>query len=234
MYYHTMGYPQDLGKFRIGKAFSRAAHITKTSFQPKKILGAIGSVTAGFFTAGLGPALAPKLFSANSSTMKSLGMGVVAIVAVAGAVVMAPAIAGALGPTFSSGAALAGKAVTGMTTFMSAWKKLSPAKAQQLSSELTPQQVADIESGKAQLTENGVEYGNQVAMPGSLMVQGQNVPLAPWETPRSPLADLGPSAPGGGRTSEAGLIGGLSPLLIGLMIGVPVIMQLVFKDRGIR
>jgi len=222
MYFHQSVGSSELGKFRFkpGKALKRAVKITKTSFQPKKIFGAIGSVTAGVFTAGLGPALAPKLFSANSSTMKSLGMGVTAIVVAAGAVVMAPAIAGILGPTLSSGATLAGKAVTGMQTFMTAWNKLTPKKAQELASELTPQQVADIETGKAQLTEQGVSYAGDQA-PGSLRVQGQLVPEG-----------YGSEGGASARSDGQGRIPSLSGIDPLYMLGGGVLLFLLMQKRN--
>lgn len=172
-YYHQMS--GDALGFKFKKAFSRITKITKTSFQPKKIMGALASVTATVATGGLGPLIAPKIFSANSATMRSLGMAMTAIAVVAGAVVLGPAIAGALGPMLTSAAAMAGKAVTGMTTFMKAFNMLSPQKQQQMSTELTPEQIADVELGKAQLTEQGIDYSSNQA-PGSLRVQGEMVP----------------------------------------------------------
>jgi hypothetical protein len=221
-----------LGKgFNPIKAITRAVHFTPTSFQPKKIFGAIGSFTGTVLTGGLGPIIAPKVFSANSATMKTLGMATTAIAVVAGAVVLGPAIAATLGPTLSSAAGLAGKAVTGLTGFMGAFNKLSPAQRQQQAAQLTPQQVADVEQGRATFDPNTgqLTYGNQQP-PGSLMVQGQPVPLTPtWQPSGSPATDFGPS--GAPRLAEAGMFGGLSPVMLGAMIGIPLVVQLLLKER---
>jgi hypothetical protein len=218
-----------LGKgFNPIKAVKRLVTITPTSFQPKKIMGAIGSLAATTATMGLGPIIAPKVFSASSSTMKTLGMATTAIAVVAGGIVLGPAIAATLGPMLSTAAGLVGKAVTGMTVFSKAFNMLSPAKRQELAPQLTPQQIADVESGRAQLTEQGLMYvPTDQQPPGSLMVQGQpgNVP---WQPAPSPM-DFGPSAPARGGISEAGMFGGLSPMTLGLMIGIPLIVQLLLK-----
>jgi hypothetical protein len=223
-----------LGKgFNPVKAVTRLVHITPTSFQPKKIMGAIGSITATVATGGLGPIIAPKIFSASSDTMKTLGMATTAIAVVAGGVVLGPAIAASMGPMLSSAAGLVGKAVTGMTVFAKAFNLLSPAKRQELAPQLTAQQIADIESGKAQLTEQGLMYVPTDQQPGSLMVQGQpgNIPYQPpWQPAPSPM-DFGPSAPQGGGVAQAGMFGGLSPMTLGLMIGVPLLVQLLLKER---
>lgn len=184
-------------RFKPFKALQRVTKITKTSFQPKKIFGAIGSLTATIATGGLGPIIAPKVFSASSATMKQLGMAISAIAVVAGGVVLGPAIAGALGPMLSSAAAMAGKAVTGMTVFTKAFNMLSPGKREQMATELTPQQIADVELGKAQLTEQGVDYSGYQA-PGSLKVQGEMIPvgygstLAPLPLQNQPTGGIDP------------------------------------------
>jgi hypothetical protein len=222
-----------LGKgFNPVKAVKRLVHITPTSFQPKKILGAIGSITATVATGGLGPIIAPNIVSANSEGMKILGGVATAIGIGAGAIVLGPMIAPTLGPMLSSAAGLVGKTVTGLTGFMSAFNRLKPQQQQQAAQSLTAQQIADIEQGRATFDPNTGQlvYGQA---PGSLMVQGQpgNIPYQPpWQPAPSPM-DFGPSIPGGGRTSEAGMFGGLSPMTLGLMIGVPLLVQLLLKER---
>jgi hypothetical protein len=217
MYYHNYpAFDGGLGfRFRPFKALKRAATITKTSFQPKKIFGAIGSLVAGTATFGLGPMLAPKVFSANSKTMKSLGMAVSAIALVAGAVVLGPAIAGALGPMMSSAAGMAGKAVGGMQVFTKAFNMLSPRKREQLATELTPQQIADVELGKAQLTEQGIDYSTYQA-PGSLKVQGEMVPMG--------YGSEGGAAPQAVRQGAS--LGGIDPIYL---IGGGALLFLMMK-----
>lgn len=215
-----------LGKgFNPIKAITRAVHFTPTSFQPKKLFGALGSLTATVATGGLGPIIAPKVFSASSKTMKQLGMATTAIAVVAGGVVLGPAIAASLGPMLSSAAGMLGKAVTGMSVFTKAFSMLSPQARQQQASQLTPQQIADIESGRAQLTNQGVVYP-QTQPPGSLMVQGQpgNVPYQPPSQ-----FDFGPSVSQPTGVAEAGILGGMSPVVLGLMIGVPLLVQFMMK-----
>jgi len=216
----TIGDDTDgLGKgFKPVKAIQRAVHITPTSFQPKKIFGAIGSITSTVATGGLGPIIAPKVFSANSATMKTLGMGITAIGVAAGAVVFGPAIAASLGPVFSSAAGMLGKAVTGMTGFMGAFNKLSPQKRSEQASQLTAQQIADIERGDARLTEQGVRYDTGQA-PGSLRVQDQMVPEGYGSSPASyPPA-------------QAQTAGGIDPtyLLIG---GAALVGMVMLQKRG--
>lgn len=215
MYYHQMS-GSELGKFRFrpGKALKRFTTVTKSSFKFKNIMGALGSLTATVATGGLGPIIAPKVFSASSATMKTLGMGITAIAIVAGAVVLGPAIAGALGPMLSSAAAMAGKAVTGMTVFTKAFNLLSPQKQQQMSTELTPQQIADVEQGKAQLTEQGLNYDAQP--PGSLKVQGEMVPAGYGDDPSS----LAPS----GQPRQS--VGGIDPVY--LMAGGGALLLAMF------
>lgn len=82
---------EGLGGFNIGKMFSRMVHITPRSFQPKNIFGAMASVTGTVLTAGLGPALAPKIFSAHSKTMQTAGTVMAAVGAAAGAAALLPA-----------------------------------------------------------------------------------------------------------------------------------------------
>ena len=215
MYYHN--YPAIDGglgfkfRFRPFKAIQRITKITKTSFQPKKIFGAIGSLTATIATGGLGPIIAPNVFSASSKTMKTLGMAVSAIAVVAGGVVLGPAIAASLGPMLSSAAAMVGKAVGGMQVFTKAFNMLSPGKRQQMASELTPQEIADVETGKAQLTEQGVDYGG-----GSLRVQGQVVPQGYGED--------GGTAPQAGRQGAS--LGGIDPIYL---IGGGALLFLMMK-----
>ncbi|MGH9932314.1 MAG: hypothetical protein ACREA9_24190 [Pyrinomonadaceae bacterium] len=215
-----------LGKgFNPLKAVKRAVTFTKTSFQPKKIFGAIGSVTGTMLTGGLGPIIAPKVFSANSQTMKTLGIATTGIAIAAGAVVLGPAIAASLGPTFKSAADMLGKGVDQLTGFMGAFNKLQPAQQQQQASQLTAQQIADVDAGRARFnpTTGELMYYQQQP-PGSLMVQGQPVP--PGYTGLEP----GP-APGVLRPAEAGMMGGLSPMMLGVMIGIPLVVQLLLKER---
>lgn len=208
-------------RFRPFKALQRVTKITKTSFQPKKIFGAIGSLVATVGTFGLGPIIAPGVFSASSKTMKSLGMAITAIAIVAGAVVLGPAIAGALGPVLAKGAALAGKAVGGMKVFTKAFNMLSPGKRQQMASELTPEQVSDVELGKAQLTEQGINYDGYQA-PGSLRVQGEMVPAGYGNDPSS----LMPS----GQLRQS--TGGIDPLyLIAGGGGLLLVMLMMNQNR---
>lgn len=232
MYFHSASYEHDLGKFGFKpfKALKRAVTITPSSFKLKNIMGAIGSVTATVATGGLGPIIAPKIISANSSAMRTLGIATTAIAAVAGAVVLGPAIAASLGPTLSSAAGMLGKGVETLTGFFGAFNKLSPQQQQQQAGQLTAQQIADVEQGRATFDPNTgtLTYGSQQA-PGSLMVQGQNVPLSPWQPSGSPASDFGPSAPEGSRVAEAGMLGGMSPIALGLMIGVPLLVQFLSK-----
>lgn len=215
MYYHQYVGSSELGKFRFrpGKALKRFTKITPSSFKLKNIMGALGSLTATVATGGLGPIIAPKVFSASSSTMKTLGMAVTAIAVVAGGVVLGPAIAASLGPMLSSAAGILGKAVTGMGVFTKAFNMLSPGKREQMASELTPQQIADVEVGKAQLTEQGLSYDNQA--PGSLRVQGEMVPQG--------YGDVPVNTPG--RQSS----GGIDPLY--LMAGGGVLLFAMFMMK---
>lgn len=221
MYYHQM-HGDELGfRFRPFKALKRFTKITKTSFQPKKIFGAIGSLVGNVATFGIGSLIAPKVFSANSKTMKTLGMAVSAIAVVAGAVVMGPAIAAALGPMMSSAAGMVGKAVTSMGTFTKAFNMLSPNKRVEMSSQLTPQQIADVELGKAQLTEQGIDYSSYQA-PGSLRVNGQMVPAGYGSDPSS----LSPS--GSPRQS----IGGIDPVYLAVGGGgLLLVMMMMNQNR---
>lgn len=114
----------DLEGFNIGKMFKRMVTVNKNSFKMRNIMGTIGSVVGTIATGGLGPALAPKTFSAHSSAMvvtgsmiggggilpsiapKAFGLtskeaGIVrgitgAAAAIAGGVMFAPAIGGAV------------------------------------------------------------------------------------------------------------------------------------------
>jgi len=71
--------------FDVGKMFTRMFTFKKNSFKFSNIMGAIGSAASFAGTFGLSSALAPKTFSAHSSTMKKVGMGVAAAAAAAGA-----------------------------------------------------------------------------------------------------------------------------------------------------
>lgn len=227
MYAHNYpAYDGGLGfRFRPFKALQRATKITKTSFQPKKIFGAIGSLAANIATFGAASIIAPKVFSANSKTMKMLGMAVSAIALVAGAVVLGPAIAGALGPMFTSAAGMAGKAVGGMQVFTKAFNMLSPGKRVQLASQLTPREIADVELGKAQLTEQGVDYSSYQA-PGSLKVQGEMVPSGYGSDPSS----LSPSSllPSG-QTRQS--TSGIDPMYLALGGGGLLLVMMMMKQN---
>lgn len=206
-----------LGKgFKPFKALKRAVTFTPTSFQPKKLFGALGSLVGTTATFGLGPIIAPKVFSANSKTMKSLGMAATAVAVVAGGVVFGPAIVASIGPTLSSAAGLAGKAVTGMTGFFKAFNALSPGARQAQAGQLTPQQIADIEAGRAQLTEQGVVY-QQPAPPGGSYELSPQLPA--------------PIGPEGQPVAEAGMFGGMSPMTIGLLIGAPLVFTLLTREK---
>ena len=219
MYAHTHSYgPQTLGKFRFrpGRAIKRASKITKTSFQPKKIFGAIGSVVANVYTFGAASILAPKVFSANSKTMKMLGMAVSAIAVVAGAVVLGPALAASMGPMLSSAAGMAGKAVTGMSTFMSAFNKLAPKKQQELSQSLTAEQIAAIEQGKLDIN----TLGSQIPTPASSSYE--SIPVRSQEP--------GQEMSQGSQAMQAGMFG-MSPMM--LMIGGATLLGVfLFQRKG--
>ena len=84
--------------------FSRMVHFTPRSFQPKNILGAVASGTLGVMSLGLTSALAPKLFSAHSKTMQTVGkIGAIVGGTIAGGVGIS-AVAPGLLPTIGSGA----------------------------------------------------------------------------------------------------------------------------------
>lgn len=102
-----VGLGEDLSGFHIGKMFKNLVKITPRSFQPKNIFGAIGSAAAFTSTMGMSSALAPKLFSAHSKTMKIAGM---AVAAVAGTVLTGGALATAF-PALGAGIASAGSAI---------------------------------------------------------------------------------------------------------------------------
>ena len=219
-----------LGKgFHPFKAITRAVHFTPSSFKLKNIMGAIGSVTATTATFGLGPLLAPKVFSANSKTMQTVGMATTAIAVVAGAVVLGPALAPGLGSMLSSAATMAGKVVTGMTGFMGAFNRQSPERQQELSNQLSPQQIADIEAGRLSIDQVGTP---QVTPAGSSFI-----PMAPsssdWSGSRyTPGAgtseDLGPDGQPGSKRVEASMFGDLSPtmlLVLGVSIVVPILLS---------
>lgn len=70
--------------FDIGKMFTRMFTFKPSSFKPSNIMGAIGSAVSFAGTFGLSSALAPKTFSAHSTTMKQVGMGVTAAAAAVG------------------------------------------------------------------------------------------------------------------------------------------------------
>jgi hypothetical protein len=231
-----------LGKgFNPIKAITRAVHITPSSFKLKNIMGAMASVTAGVATAGLGPMLAPKVFSANSSTMKTLGMAEAAIGLVAGGVVLAPSIAATMGPMLSSAAGLAGKAVTGLTGFFNVFNKLTPQQRQQQAGQLTAQQIADVDAGRARFDPTtgqlvyGAGFGPQPLFPGSDPRYNPGYESTPISQQYNPSANggFGPnvSAPGGSGIAEAGMLGGMSPIALGLMIGVPLVIQFLTKKK---
>ena len=71
--------------FNIGKMFNRMFTFRKGSFKFGNIMGALGSGVSNLMTFGAASAFAPKTFSAHSSTMKKVGMGVAATAAAAGA-----------------------------------------------------------------------------------------------------------------------------------------------------
>lgn len=98
--------------FNIGKMFNRMFTFRKGSFKPGNIMGAIGSAVSFVGTAGLSSALAPKTFSAHSSVMKKVGMGVSAAAATVGAAYGAGALAGGTGgflSTVGTGVSVIGK-----------------------------------------------------------------------------------------------------------------------------
>ena len=206
-------------RFRPMKAIKRIGTITKTSFQPKKILGAVASLTATIVTGGLGPMIAPKIFSANSKTMQSLGYGMAAIAVVAGAVVLGPALAASMGPMLSSAAGMVGKAVTGMSTFMGAFNKLAPKKQEELSRTLTAEQIAAVENGQLNLD----SLGSMQATPASTSLD--TIPV------RSNQADFGQPLQQGGPM-QAGMMGGIDPMM--LMIGGATLLGVFLFQRKAR
>ena len=102
-----VGLGEDLSGFNIGKMFKNMFHVTPRSFQPKNIFGAIASGTIGVATLGMSSALAPKVFSAHSKTMKTVGMiGTIAAGAVTGGVFLAPLLPAIGGIASSAGGGL--------------------------------------------------------------------------------------------------------------------------------
>lgn len=99
-----IGLGEDLSGFNIGKMFKNFIHITPRSFQPKNILGAVASGTIGVMTLGMSSALAPKLFSAHSKTMMTVGkVGAIVGGTIVGGVALSAAAPGLL-TTIGSGA----------------------------------------------------------------------------------------------------------------------------------
>ena len=99
-----VGLGEDLSGFNIGKMFKNFVKITPRSFQPKNIFGAIASGTIGVATLGMSSALAPKLFSAHSKTMQTVGkIGAIVGGTIAGGVGIA-AVAPGLLTSIGSGA----------------------------------------------------------------------------------------------------------------------------------
>ena len=105
----------ELDGFNIGKMFKNAIKFTPRSFQLKNVLGTIGSGMANVFTLGMASAIAPKVFSAHSKTMRAVGTGVVAVAAVAGAVATGGALLAATAPAVGTGTAAATGAVAAGT-----------------------------------------------------------------------------------------------------------------------
>lgn len=97
------------GLFKIGKMFSRMAKIKKSSFKPKNILGAIGSVGMTSMTLGL----APKISSAKSKYSRIMGIATLAVVT--GGAVAAALPAGAMAAAGTSIAGGASSLWGGMT-----------------------------------------------------------------------------------------------------------------------
>jgi len=137
--------------FNIGKAISRAVTVTKTSFQPKNILGAIGSVAANIVTFGAASVFAPKTFGAHSKTMKQVGIGVLAAVAVVGGVVAGPIILAAIGPAMSSAVTMLGTAGSGLMGVASKFGNFfrsKPVEVQTaIAQNITPEQIVGLEQG---------------------------------------------------------------------------------------
>jgi hypothetical protein len=102
-----------LDGINIGKMFNRMFTFKPSSFKFKNIMGAVGSGFTNFMTLGAASAFAPKTFSAHSTAMKQVGMGVSAAAAAAVGVT-----AGAsLGPGLWTAAKTAGSALyTGVKT----------------------------------------------------------------------------------------------------------------------
>ena len=218
--YYQVGDSQELGRFRIGKMFKRLVHVTPTSFQPKKIMGAMASLTSAIVTGGLGPIIAPKVFSANSKTMQTLGLGMTAIGAAAGAVVLGPAIAAKLGPTLSNAGSLLGKGADFFGSPMSLFNRFfggkTQAEQQQIAETITAPQIAGIEQGT--INPNTL-YPSQVAAP---------MLPAPIMTDTQAYGD-GQKAP---ALVEAGMFG-MSPSTVAYLalIGVGLVL---FKQPQLR
>ena len=221
--FHEWGDDGQIG-FKFKKMFKRLVHVTPRSFQPKKILGAIASLTATVATGGLGPMIAPKIFSANSKTMQSLGYGMAAVAVVAGAVVLGPALAASMGPMLSSAAGMVGKVVTGMTGFMGAFNKLAPEKQQELSQSLTAEQIAAIENGQLDIN----SLGTRTATPSGTAYEPTG---SDWSGSRY-TPGQGTDVPQGGRPlAQADMFGGISPMM--LMVGGATLLGVfLFQKKG--
>lgn len=142
--------------FNPFKAIKRAVTFKKTSFRPKNLFGAVGSVGVNLATLGAASTFAPKMFSANSKTMQKVGMGfsaaALAAGAVVGGVVAAPVIGsalGAMGSAVAGAAGIVGKSAVGIMsgTFGRFVGSRPPHEQQLIANSITPEIIAGIDQG---------------------------------------------------------------------------------------
>ena len=228
-YYYWMepGATDQLGGFfdNIGGMFKRMVKFTPKSFTPGNIYKGFVNTTLTTITGGAYQLL-PK------SLKKSVyDIGKIAIPVVAGgvlAVTAGPAVMGILGPKLTMAAGILGKTAKAVGgPLLGLLNKLPQNKQAEVAQQVTPQDIAYMESTQ-QIPPYLKPYFDAMAQ------QTFNPPPTPYgSSGAASLYDPSVLQPPTEPTEpvQAGMLGGLSPVTLGLLVGVPLLFYVIGGNK---
>lgn len=220
-YFSHPGANPALGGFfdNVGNMFTRMVKFTPKSFTPGNIYKGFVNTTLTVATAGAYQVLPKNL----KKTVYEVGK--IAIPVVAGgvvAVMAGPAVMGILGPKLAAAGGLLGKAAGAVGgPLFNVLGKFTGAQQAQIAQQVTPEQIAQMErTGQIPPELQALlNHAAAAALPSS--------GAASLYDPGAMAAREMEAA----RTAQAGLFGELSPITLGLLIGVPAVFFL-FSQSG--
>lgn len=223
-YFAGPGNDAELGGFfdGLGNMFKRMVKFTPKSFTP-------GNLYKGFINTTLGVASGGLIYALPKNIRKSIyNVGKIAVPVIAagvGAYYLGPSVMSAIGPKLASAASMLGKNVSTIGgNLMSLMQKLSPSQQAAVAEQITPEQVAKMETAQQVPPELVPMF--QHAMAASLP-QGASGAASLYD-PQAMAERDAMNAPT--DVAQAGMTGANLPMLA--LLGVPLLFAALQSRTG--